>query len=384
MRCGYGVLDRRRTFLRERRVTSNPTTMMAEETSASGMYPETGDSTYNYRMYNLAGQHMNKKLRTPQGGFTLIELAIVLFIVALLFVFMMPTSITVMNNQKRELTRQRLKTVEIALANYVAINKRLPCPADGTSTIGIELRAPATLNFSADCASTATPNVSQTTGVVPWVTLGLAFADILDGWDRQISYRVAYGLTRDSALNMNACDPAGTGQVETPASALFTQNVVAVSTVINENKCSPAVEATCTGNGTLCSDPKQYLFNKGFTISDGVNVVAAPSMYTGAAYVAISHGDNGVGAFTNSQLLITAPIIGVAGGLDDLNTNNGHAVFSPSHTTPGTTVLPTFRDAPLSFGTGTPAADAAYFDDIVVRPTVFSLIQRAQIGPRSH
>lgn len=289
----------------------------------------------------------------------------VLAILTLLFVFTMPSSTTLLNNQKRDVTRQKLKNIETALANFVAINKRLPCPADGADTSGIELRTAGTQ----DCTTAVPANTEQLRGVVPWVTIGLTAVDVQDGWNNQITYRAAFGLTRDSALDMSACDPAGTANT-TPAGV---SPLPPTNTVINTNKCNSAL--TCTGTGTECSDPRMFLANKGFTVVDGADATLMdPSSYSGAAYILISHGDNGVGAFSNSQQLITAPSTGENGTLEALNHNNANAVNSAS-----TTVSPKFRDATASWG-----AANVYFDDLVVRPTVFSLIQRAQLGPRSH
>jgi prepilin-type N-terminal cleavage/methylation domain-containing protein len=331
-------------------------------------------------MNSVLNNHSNM-VRTTQAGFTLVELAIVMFIIAMLFVFTMPVSTSLLNNQRRDITKIKMKTVEAALANYVAVHKRLPCPADGASTAGVELRAGAIINgvaadFTVDCAAnTGTPaNTNQQTGVVPWVTLGLTRADVLDGWENQMTFRVAFGLTQANALDMSACDPAGTADT-TPSGV---SPLPPVNTVINVNVCNAAL--TCTGTGTACSKPQMFLANKGFTVVDGADLkILDPSIYTGAAYILISHGDNGVGAFTNSQLLLTSPLIGANGPLEALNHNNGHGVLSTS-----TTIFPKFRDAGQSFASGTAATDAVYFDDLIIRPTVFSLIQRAQLGPRSH
>jgi type II secretory pathway pseudopilin PulG len=289
----------------------------------------------------------------------------VLLILGLLFVFLMPSSTVLLNNQKRDLTRQRLKNIETALANFVAINKRLPCPADGADTSGTELRTAGT----PDCTTGVPASTEQKRGVVPWVPLGLTASDVQDGWNNQITYRAAFGLTQDSALDMSACDPAGTANT-TPAGV---SPLPPTNTVINTNKCNSAL--ICTGTGTACSNPQMFLANKGFTVVDGADAtIMDPSSYSGAAYVLISHGENGMRAFSNSQILIAAPANGESGALEALNYNSGNAVNSVS-----TTVSPKFRDATASWG-----AVAVYFDDLVVRPAVFSLIQRAQLGPRSH
>lgn len=308
-------------------------------------------------MSNTAKQR-ETRIALRQSGFTLTELAMVLAIIALLFMFLMPTSTALLNTGKRELTRQRLKTIETALSNYVAVNRRLPCPADGTvlaGTAGVE----GGRNASEDCTN------NQVAGVVPYVTLGLTEADINDGWDRRITYRAAYGLTRNNALDMSACDPAGTKSVPTATDTS--------GTAPPGGRCW----ATCVGTDmATCTSPQSYLAGKGFDIRNGAgNLIMSGASFTGAAYVVISHGENGYGSYDRSGSYQAGAAKGVAGTIEAFNIN-GSAVSV-------TAVLPssanTFRDAEYSEG-----AVADYFDDFLVRPSVFSIVQRAQLGPRSH
>ena len=128
---------------------------------------------------------------------------------------------------------------------------------------------------------------------------------------------------------------------------------------------------------TTCTSPQSYLVGKGFDIRNGAgtSLIMAGATYTGAAYVVISHGENGYGSYDRSGSYQAGAAKGVAGTIEAFNIN-GSAVSV-------TAVLPTsantFRDAEYSEG-----AVATYFDDFLVRPSVFSIIQRAQLGPRSH
>lgn len=321
----------------------------------------------NHRLVN--------KSHSSLRGFTLTELMVVLAIMALLLVFTLPATTAMMNAQKRKATVDKMRIIETALANYVAINRRLPCPADGTDVTsglaGVELRTPANTNFGVFCQAIAgnPANNNQQTGVVPWRTLGITAADALDGWDYQITYRVGYGLTQDGGLDMSACDPVGTAAT-TPNDVV----VPSADTSLNTNFCNPAL--SCSGTGTTCTNPQKFIVNKGLGVINGSgSVLMDPRSYTGAAYVLISHGDNAMGAYSISGQIMTSPMRGVNGTLEANNHNNGRAVSSAS-----TTDSPQFRDATFSESTDT----ALYFDDVVVRPTVFSLIQRAQLGPRTH
>jgi prepilin-type N-terminal cleavage/methylation domain-containing protein len=143
-----------------------------------------------------------------QRGFTLIELAIVLFIVALLVGGMlMPLS------AQRDLrnfgdTQKILADTRDALLGFAMARERLPCPASATSN--------GQASYCDDAAGPCfvTPPIQYQShgrcsnpndGFIPAVTLGLAPVDaqgyLLDGWGGNAINRVRYAL---SAANSNA------------------------------------------------------------------------------------------------------------------------------------------------------------------------------------
>ena len=119
-------------------------------------------------------------------GFSLIEMAIVLFIVALLLGGLLPTVSSQMEQQRRNDTRKLMEEIRDSLLGYVMANGRLPAPACGTiptipgtvNNAGIEL-VPAS---AALCTSGASD-----IAVLPWVTLGVKETD---AWGNRFSYRV--------------------------------------------------------------------------------------------------------------------------------------------------------------------------------------------------
>ena len=119
-------------------------------------------------------------------GFTLIELAIVLAILGLLLgggsMLLQP----MLDNNKRNETKSKLKSIEDALAVYAANNDDIPCPSNMTLGPG--------------SASNGIPanicNVTMAFGGVPWQALGLSEADVLDGWGRRISYAVTSAVAK--------------------------------------------------------------------------------------------------------------------------------------------------------------------------------------------
>lgn len=275
-------------------------------------------------------------------GFTLIELAVTLFIITLLMGFFITATPALLNSQKYKQTELKLSLAEAALIQFVTQNKRLPCPADGSLATGIEMRDAGT----GDCTS-------QTKGVVPWVTLGLTAVDIEDGWNSRLTYRVAPGLTRDNAMDMSGCDPAG--------------SAAAVGAAPNQT-CQ--VACTATTLVTNCTPPAAFLANKGLTILDAagsatklMDPAASPS--NGAAFVLISHGENLSGAYSSSGALLTPS--GAPEGTNE-TPNRADAAISTSYV-----------DAPRNSSETT-----AHFDDFVTRPSVMTVITRAMLGPRAH
>jgi prepilin-type N-terminal cleavage/methylation domain-containing protein len=102
-----------------------------------------------------------------QDGFSLVEMAIVLGIVALLMASLLPLLSGQVEQGRRAETRKLLNEIQQALVGYAIINNKLPCP---TTTLD-----PANANYGfsdpAGCASPATE------GYLPWKTLGVAETD---------------------------------------------------------------------------------------------------------------------------------------------------------------------------------------------------------------
>ena len=279
-------------------------------------------------------------------GFTLVELSVVLVILALLAGSFLALSTSMMNVQRGEITKSKLKAIDAALVSFVAINRRLPCPADGTLSTGAEI-----------FGTQDNPCVNQAKGVVPWSVLGLSASDIEDGWGTRITYRLDAYLARTGAMDMSPCDPAGAAAI-----AKFDGR--------NPPRASCGLPGTCTSLMLdQCVTPIQFLdTNKGVQIRDGVggNILMNPAETppTGAAYVLISHGENRSGGYSDSGTLLAAST-----AVEGANETQNRAETSLTY----------YVDAPQNFST-----DATRFDDYVMRPSITSVIQRAFLGPRSH
>ncbi|CAG4884235.1 Prepilin-type N-terminal cleavage/methylation domain-containing protein [Georgfuchsia toluolica] len=228
-----------------------------------------------------------------QQGFTLAELAVVLVIVGLLLGgLMMPLSAQYDSRYLND-NQKTLNDIREALIGFAAANGRLPCPAQrniatATANAGVEAVTAAggpcacsavTSGIAAIGATACNENVpGGVTGVLPWATLGLPETDV---WGNRFTYRVTTRFAR-VASGQNAFG-GGCSPTTPPTSAAF----------------------------ALCSagDITIYATSGGTALASNVPVVA------------LSHGKNGVGAWTTSGIQIP----GATG--DELENANGDDSF---------------------------------------------------------
>lgn len=122
-------------------------------------------------------------MRPPQlprhhQGFTLVELAIVLVIIALLTSGLLMGITAQRASAENSDAQRQLDNIREALIGFAMANGRLPCPANpaltsADATVGTEDRP----DTSSAC--------NRTFGVLPWVTLGLPE---IDPWGRRFTY----------------------------------------------------------------------------------------------------------------------------------------------------------------------------------------------------
>lgn len=235
---------------------------------------------------------------------------------------------------RTERTLDGLKRIEDALIQFVAVNGRLPCPANGALDTGIENPSDPNPQIGAATCTTLV-------GTVPWQTLGISQDFALDAWAQKISYRVFHGptgLTQSGGASMTDCDLFDTGlSIPLPANKL----------------CDPSHDNTA----------EQFLFGKGLSFDDKGTTTSS------VAFVLISHGPTGRGAFLPGG--VQTPLPNAANGPE-----RGNAANDTLNAAQRTFFARGFSDSSVS------PDDPIHFDDLTRFIRIDDLARKAGRGPR--
>jgi len=119
---------------------------------------------------------------SAQQGFTLIEMAMVIFILGLLMASFLDPLATRVEQEERNNTQIQLDEIEEILYGYVLQNNYLPCPdcIDNTANCVAQTANDGIEDILANTCATLVGNL-------PWATLGVKGSD---EWDNNFTYRV--------------------------------------------------------------------------------------------------------------------------------------------------------------------------------------------------
>ncbi|MFZ3086683.1 MAG: type II secretion system protein [Methylotenera sp.] len=206
-----------------------------------------------------------------QRGFTLVEMAVVLVIFAILLGGLIVPLSAQIDMQRYNETKNILEDTKGALLGYVTANKRLPCP--DTDGDGLEQPLVAVIqNDTPAPQSTQTFSCPTLEGRLPFQTLSVGR---MDGWSNQLLYRVSPAFsTRTKVFSANN----------------------AMGAVISDTYFT----LTSTGNiaiQTRGDDPGTAAVETKFLLNLATNVPA----------VIISHGKNGYGAISSDGTAMPLP-----------------------------------------------------------------------------
>ena len=259
-------------------------------------------------------------MRTERGASGLF-IAVILILVAAVALAILALTGGSANIERGTQVADRFKVLEAALQQYVTANGRLPCPAN-----------PALDTGDADpVAASAVCNSAQ--GTVPWKAIGVRREDAIDSWGGKIAYRVFAGntgLTQATGASMVNCDTVEPGPAGVDASGL----------------------CRATQNTTEA----EFLAGKGLVVA------AFGTALADVAYVLISHGPTGLGAFTTAG---TQKMLPASAG--ELANTSAAGPFV----------------AQAASAQGVAPGDAAHYDDVLAYARIGDLIRRAGMGGRN-
>ena len=205
-----------------------------------------------------------------QGGFSLLEMAIVLVVVALLLGgSLIPLSVQ-LEKQDRDTTKQQLQDINDALIGFALTNGRLPCP--DTDNDG-------QMNGLATCTNTL--------GVIPWADLGVGQQD---AWGQPFTYRVS-GDFADNADGTACSSPATAGV----SFSLCSTGDINVFDADGGNPVAINLPALVVSHG------------KNWAISTGAD--EAENTDTDSIYVSRSYSNNATSPFDDLILWVTPGIL---------------------------------------------------------------------------
>jgi len=183
------------------------------------------------------------------AGFSLIELAIVLFIVALMLGGMLLPLAGQQDIRNYGDTQKTLVEARDALFGFAMANDRLPCPASSTSNGAEDPVGGGACNHPYD-------------GFYPAATIGLAPIDVqgylLDGWGGESDNRVRYAI---STANSNAFSTAS-GMKTTGITTLAPDLKICNTGVGMVNPGVPAT-AACAASASLATDAVAVIYSLG-------------------------------------------------------------------------------------------------------------------------
>ena len=196
---------------------------------------------------------MNKKLIKAKKGFSLVELSVVLVVIGITLGGALDIATRKTEADKIYETESKIETIEKMIAQSLNVENRLPCPANAATSFS-------DANFGTDgtastsgCTNSNFNSSNAYAGTIPINFLSLPEDYMFDAWGRRLTYIVDYRLANSDTTN-------------------------------------PLCDGSSSGNFSLCF---RYTDNGSIIINDASSNIRSNQV----AYVIISHGKNGSGAW---------------------------------------------------------------------------------------
>jgi type II secretory pathway pseudopilin PulG len=171
--------------------------------------------------------------RNKAAGFSLIEIAVVMFIIVLLLGSVLIPLQTQVEQRQVSATEKTLDDIRQALLGFAVANGHLPCP--DTNNDGAE-------NVTSGLCTTIVSNIAH--GNLPWQTLGIADSDV---WGHRFRYAVREQYARRAPSSVFSLSTTAPNlRVCTTAACASTLTSSAVAVVLSHGKNS----TTAAGSGS--------------------------------------------------------------------------------------------------------------------------------------
>ena len=198
-------------------------------------------------------------LRRGADGFTLIELAMVMFIVAMLIGGMLMPLATQQDVRRQADGEKILAEAREALIGYAMVNDRLPCPATATSN-GVE---------SPVGGGVCTQPYD---GFLPAVTLSIGPVDdqgyLLDGWGGEAVHRIRYAVSTANTSAITTGAGAGTNTIKAVTMTVLAPDLkVCNRGAAVQNAGQPT--ADCSAGAILVGDAMAIVYSVGKNAAGG-------------------------------------------------------------------------------------------------------------------
>ncbi|WEJ62259.1 type II secretion system protein [Thiomicrorhabdus lithotrophica] len=316
---------------------------------------------------------MNRQVK--QNGFSVVELAIVLGIIGIVFVGAISGLGEHRSTAKQLESQKNQANIKDQLIKFAVINKYLPCP--DTDGDGAENRVLATV-------AGASVNVcSADNGTVPYVDIGMKRADAQDAYGNFIRY----------AINRDADDAVSGVICNNTSSASFFCNSTPGTAIFNMTLTPPVSGDRGVGNYYICNENTNTCSGTpapNNLVSDSAVVVLVAYNEDGASTLAACGSATGANAencdiddYYHQQQLTSASgsffddtILSISGY--EIKSEILSPVIVWSNATATTPLTPTYQGYDLNAGSYTPLDDPANPDVIYVDHNVTTALDLGQ------
>lgn len=232
------------------------------------------------------------------SGFTLIEVVIVLLIGGILLASFGSGLLIYFNNTKVSASKEKLERINETLVEYLAINQKLPCPADTTATVD-------SANFGREVDALPVSTVDCDTGGNRNGTIVVSGARNVNGGAQEV---VRIGSVPTRALNL----PDEFMYDSYGSRFLYAVSAELATDAAGYNPNNGVIDVQDSGGNSLLNNPLSPPAPQG----------------QNAHYVLLSHGPDQQGGITVDGVTIEAcPASAATGGFDVENCDNNDAIF---------------------------------------------------------